>query len=176
MRRSEDVRCPPPRAVAKASALLTVVAEMKRLLGCRAALNREAAELYQFSALPLIPAVARPLARLPDRASVGMGAVEPGAGNVIQHAHRRRRVGQRPMPQLRRGPVSARSLSKQFDTPSLKRECRISQVKLQSACFSDYLFSKRRPRYAGRRNVRKPAHSASAPRQACGSADTRQRR
>jgi hypothetical protein len=67
---------------------------MKKLLGCRAALNREAAEPYQFSALPLIPAVARPvarplarpLARLPDRASVGMGAVEPGAGNVIQHA------------------------------------------------------------------------------------------
>lgn len=29
----------------------------------------------------MIPAVAR----LPDRASVGMGAVEPGAGNIIQH-------------------------------------------------------------------------------------------
>jgi hypothetical protein len=59
---------------------------MKRLLGSRAALNREAAEPCQFSALPLIPAVARPVARLPDRASVRMGAIEPGAGDIIQHA------------------------------------------------------------------------------------------
>ena len=89
-----------------------------------------------------------------------MGTVEPGAGNIIQHAGeaatapilldlrawtslpfaaalrmRRRREGQRPMPPVRRGPISARSLSKQFDTPSLKKECRISQVKLLSAVF-----------------------------------------
>jgi hypothetical protein len=34
------------------------------------------------SALPLVPAVAR----LPDRAFVCMGAVEPGPGNIIEHA------------------------------------------------------------------------------------------
>jgi hypothetical protein len=71
--------------VAKASALLTVVAEMKRLLGCRAAQSC-GCENKPFSALALIPAVARPLARLPDRASVGMGTIEPGTGNIIQHA------------------------------------------------------------------------------------------
>jgi hypothetical protein len=45
---------------------------------------------YRFSALPLIPAVAWLLipavAWLPNRAFVGMGTVEPGTGNIIQHA------------------------------------------------------------------------------------------
>ena len=56
--------------------------KMKRLLGCRAQLQSRAGGCADFSALPLIPAVAR----LPDRASVRMGTVEPSAGYIIQHA------------------------------------------------------------------------------------------
>ena len=118
----------------------------------------------RFSALPLIPAVAWLLipavAWLPNRTFVGMGTVEPGTGNIIQHAGEAAtapilldlrawtslpfaaalrigngRKGNDPYRQYGEDPFPHDHSPNKFDTPSLKKECRISQVKLLSAVF-----------------------------------------
>lgn len=114
--------------------------------------------------MPLISAVAWLLvpavAWLPNRAFVGMGTVEPGAGNIIQHAGEAATApvlldlrawtslpfaaalrigdggkGNDPYRQYGEDQFPHDHSPKQFDTPSLKKECRISQVKLLSAVF-----------------------------------------
>jgi hypothetical protein len=70
---------------------------------------------------------------------------------------------------------------KHFDTPSLKRECRIPQVKLHAALryialLSDCLFRKRRRRYRAPPSARRPVRFVSAPRQVSGAADRPPRR
>jgi hypothetical protein len=117
-----------------------------------------------------------------SQAAVELGpaaADDPATRRVL--AHGRRTEAQRPrsisMPQARRGPLCAQPSPKNASTlPPLRRECRVSQVKLRAGVLSDYLFRMRRPRCAVRPNAQKPGRFASAPRQASGAADRRQRR